>query len=153
MMYRATRTVDAVEDREDETMTDEEHTGGCLCGALRYRASGAPERVGICHCETCRRNTGAPFAAFAVFARERFAVLSGETGFFQSSPEGKRHFCRACGSPIYWDWSNSDEVDVTLDSLDEPERMRPSYELWTIRRQPWLPETPELTGYQRDRPE
>ena len=113
-------------------MAEGEYTGGCMCGALRYRVSGAPVRVGICHCETCRRNTGAPFWAFAVFARERFAVLSGETGFFQSSPESKRHFCRACGSPIYSEWSDSDEVDVTLGSLDEPERMRPSYEFSPI---------------------
>ena len=113
-------------------MTDGEHTGGCMRGALRYRASGEPERVGICHCETCRRNTGAPFAAFAGFARERVAVLSGETGFFQSSPEGRRYFFRACGSPVFSEWSESETVDVTLGSLDEPERMRPSYEFSPI---------------------
>ncbi len=67
MVYPAIRTMDAVEDREDKTMTDGEHTGGCMCGALRYRVSGAPVLVGICHCETCRRNAGAPYQRDSVF--------------------------------------------------------------------------------------
>jgi hypothetical protein len=134
-------------------MSHEEHTGGCMCGALRYCASGAPLRVGLCHCETCRRNTGTPFLAFAVFPRDRVTILSGETGFFQSSPKGKRHFCRACGAPVFSEWSDTNSFDLYLGSLDQPERLRPSYELWTVRRPPWLPEMPELDRFERDRPE
>ena len=35
--------------------------GGCLCGAIRYRISGAPHRTTNCHCLHCRRSSGAPF--------------------------------------------------------------------------------------------
>ena len=127
-----------------------ELTGGCMCGAVRYRAAGQPERVGICHCATCRKNTGAPFSAFAVYPRARVTFVSGDTGFFCSSAEVKRHFCRECGSPVFGEASDSDEMELYLGSFDEPERLRPEYELWTIRRQPWLPDMPELVGHERN---
>ncbi len=134
-------------------MAENEYTGGCMCGAVRYRARGDPIRVGICHCETCRHNTGAPFAVFAVFRSDQLTIESNDTSFFQSSPDSRRHFCGECGSPVYSLWSNSDDVDIFLGSLDAPEKLAPSYELWTVRRQPWLPDMPGLAKHERDRPE
>lgn len=132
-------------------MSEQDHTGGCVCGAVRYRVRGAPMRVGLCHCKRCRRETGAPFGAFAVYDRASVTIESGEIAEFESSATGRRRFCRACGSPLFAVWSNSDELDIYLGSLDEPEHFVPSYELWTIRRQSWLPEMPELTHHERDR--
>jgi len=63
-------------------MTESVHAGGCLCGAVRYQVAGAPLRVGLCHCETCRRNTGASFGTFAVIRREQFTLL-----FWARDPE------------------------------------------------------------------
>ena len=51
-----------------------EHAGGCSCGAVRYRASGAPLWVAHCHCRDCQKNTGAPLATYAGFAREAAGV-------------------------------------------------------------------------------
>ena len=132
-------------------MGDEGYTGGCMCGAVRYRLRAEPQRVGLCHCETCRRNTGAVFGAFAVFRLEQLEILSGETGWFQSSANGKRHFCRNCGSPVFSEWSDSGDLDLYLGTLDEPEHLQPSYELWTIRRVPWLSALDDLQRYERDR--
>jgi hypothetical protein len=132
-------------------MTNTVHAGGCLCGAVRYRVAGEPLRVGLCHCETCRRNTGASFGTFAVIRREQLTLLSGETSYYQSSPEGRRHFCRACGSPVYADSSNSDEIDIYVGTLDSPERLAPTYELWTVRRAHWLPNIDGLKCFTGDR--
>lgn len=132
-------------------MTDTLYTGGCQCGAVRYQAAGAPLRVGLCHCETCRRNTGASFGTFAVFRRHQFTLLSGLTGFFQSSPEGRRHFCTACGSPTYADWTDSDELDIYVGTLDTPDAFVPTYELWTVGRAPWLPAFKGLECFVRNR--
>ena len=134
-------------------MTDDAHTGGCMCGALRFRAEGPPMRVGLCHCETCRRNTGSSFLAFAAFARGRFFVERGETGYYQSSPEGRRHFCRQCGSPLFSEWTDTESRDVYLGALDAPERLRPSYELPWGGRAAWLPDMPDLKRFARDLPE
>jgi hypothetical protein len=76
-------------------MSEAEHSGRCLCGAIRYRASGAPKWIANCHCASCRRATGSPFTTYAGFAAEVFAYLVGEPVRFQSSPGVTRSFLRA----------------------------------------------------------
>jgi hypothetical protein len=60
-----------------------------------------------------------------------------------------RHFCPRCGSPVYS--RSADEINVNLGSLDAPDQLQPSYELWTVRRERWLPPFPLVRGYERDR--
>lgn len=120
-----------------------EITGGCLCGRVRFAASGAPYRVGICHCLDCRKHHGALFHASAIFPKDAVRV-EGETGEYNG-----RCFCPRCGSPVFG--LSGDEVEINLGSLDEPNRLQPTYELWTIRREAWLPEFPLKHRYERDR--
>jgi hypothetical protein len=49
-----------------------EWTGGCLCGDVRYRATGEAEWVGNCHCTICRKVSGAAFGTMAVFSNDAF---------------------------------------------------------------------------------
>jgi len=121
----------------------EQVDGGCLCGAVRLVARGAPQRVGICHCLDCRKHHGALFYAAAIF--EAGAVtISGETSQYRG-----RHFCPRCGSSVFA--RSGDEVEVHLGSLDAPDRFVPGYEAWTIRREGWLPAFPGMHQYERDR--
>jgi len=118
-------------------------TGGCLCGAVRIEAVGRPDRVGLCHCFDCRKHHGAPFFASAVFAEDAVTVV-GEVGSYRG-----RAFCPVCGSSVF---SRSEgEVEVHLGALDEVGVFVPDYELWTERREPWLPVFPGMKGYARDR--
>jgi hypothetical protein len=121
----------------------EQVTGGCLCGEVRLVARGEPDRVGVCHCLDCRKHHGALFFAAAIFPAAAVAV-SGKTNEFRG-----RHFCPRCGSSVFS--RSADEVEVHLGTLDEIDRFRPSYELWTIRREGWLPEFPGVKGFERDR--
>jgi hypothetical protein len=130
-------------------MQSDVHGGGCMCGAVRYEARGEPNRVGLCHCVTCRKNTGAPFGGFVIFARDRVRLTGAATGSYESSPEITRHFCPRCGSPVFSE--EEGEINVYLGSLDEAERFAPSYELFALRRLPWLPETPEIRTFERFR--
>ena len=118
-------------------------TGGCLCGAVRLIARAAPYRVGLCHCMDCRKHHGALFHASAIFP-ETAVSITGETREYRS-----RHFCPTCGSSVFG--RTGDEIEVTLGALDEPSRFRPTYELWTIRREDWLPEFPWMRRYEKDR--
>jgi hypothetical protein len=120
-------------------------TGGCLCGAVRVVARGEPDRVGICHCLDCRKHHGALFFAAAIFPAGAVTV-TGETSEFRG-----RHFCPRCGSSVFS--RSDDEVEVHLGVLDEIDRFRPTYELWTIRREGWLPEFPGMRGFERNRGE
>tara|TARA_R110000782_G_scaffold1704_4_gene6593 strand:+ start:30 stop:422 length:393 start_codon:yes stop_codon:yes gene_type:complete len=118
-------------------------TGGCLCGTVRIVAEGAPYRVGLCHCMDCRKHHGALFHASAVFPENAVAV-EGETRDYEG-----RHFCPACGSSVFS--CSDDEIEVNLGSLDDPDLLKPTYELWTIRREAWLPPFPVHRHYDRDR--
>ena len=118
-------------------------SGGCLCGAVRILASGKPDRVGICHCLDCRKHHGALFYAAAIFP-ESAVTIEGETRNFRG-----RHFCPGCGSPVF---SFTDgEVEVHLGSLDAPGQLTPTYECWTIRREPFLPPFAGMQQFERDR--
>jgi hypothetical protein len=121
----------------------DQFSGGCLCGNVRIVATGQPYRVGICHCLDCRKHHGALFHASAIFPADAVSV-EGETGDY-----GGRHFCRHCGSPVFG--RSGDEVEVNLGSLDAPDQLQPTYELWTIRREAWLPPFPLQRRYERDR--
>ena len=126
-------------------------TGGCLCGAVRFAATGEPYRVGLCHCSDCRKDGGAPFGAFVIFPADHVAV-SGESGAEPSRTHGSRYHCPRCGSPVFGRGDGSDEIELHLGSFDEPGRWAPTYELWTIRREPWLPAIPGVVRrYERDR--
>ena len=105
-------------------------TGGCLCGDVRFQASGEPYRVGLCHCLDCRKVHGALFHASAIFPEDA-VTISGETHEYQG-----RHFCPRCGSSVFN--RSADEVEVNLGALDAPDRLKPTYEQWTIRRESWL---------------
>jgi hypothetical protein len=122
-----------------------EVTGGCLCGAVRLTASGAPSRVGLCHCLDCRKHHGALFYAAAFFPAAA-ATVTGETHAYQG-----RHFCPRCGSSVFA--RSGDEVEVHLGALDTPDQFTPTYECWTVRREHWLPPFPHLHHYPRDRAE
>jgi hypothetical protein len=74
-------------------------TGGCQCGAVRYRIDAAP--VGnICHCRMCQKASGGPFMAFGGVPTESFVVTRGALAIFQSSDIAERGICSACGTPL-----------------------------------------------------
>jgi hypothetical protein len=120
-----------------------EITGSCLCGQVRIAAEGEPYRVGLCHCLDCRKHHGALFFAAAMFPAEA-VTISGDTRAFRG-----RHFCPDCGGSVFNRYG--DEVEVHLGALDEPGRFAPTYECWTVRREPWLPPFDLAHHYARNR--
>ena len=118
-------------------------TGGCLCGDVRFVASGRPYRVGLCHCLDCRKHHGALFHASAIFPESAVAI-EGRTQSYAG-----RHFCPRCGSSVFS--RSGDEIEVNLGALDAPDQFQPTYELWTVRREAWLPPFPLERRYPGDR--
>jgi len=118
-------------------------TGGCLCGDVRFAAAGSPYRVGLCHCLDCRKHHGALFHASAIFP-ESAVTIDGKTSDYAG-----RHFCPRCGSSVFS--RTADEIEINLGSLDEIDQFIPTYELWKVRREAWLPEFPLARRYEQDR--
>ena len=75
-------------------------TGGCLCGAVRYRVTGALRPVIACHCSQCRRTSGHHVAATSA-PRDTVAV-TGNVTWYASSDVARRGFCGVCGSNLFW---------------------------------------------------
>jgi hypothetical protein len=131
----------------------EQHLGGCLCGAIRYRVTGAPLRAGLCHCSQCRKETGSAMPAYVTWPRDRLEILKGAPAGFRVSNAATRQFCRDCGSPLFWRGDTGDTITLFLGSLDDAEAMpKPSYQLWTERRIPWVPEMAEVTQHRQEPP-
>lgn len=118
-------------------------TGQCLCGSVRIKATGTPDRVGVCHCLDCRKHHGALFYAAAIFPSTAVSV-QGETKAYEG-----RHFCPRCGSSVFA--QSGDEIEVHLGILDAPDQFIPTYENWTIRRESWLPPFALESHFERDR--
>ena len=121
----------------------DQFTGGCLCGKVRFVAVGRPYRVGLCHCLDCRKHHGALFHASAIFPQDA-VTITGETADFAG-----RYFCPRCGASVFA--RTDDEVEVNLGSLDATDQLMPTYELWTSRREAWLPPFMLIHRYDRDR--
>jgi hypothetical protein len=123
-------------------------TGGCLCGAIRYRVTGPPQSTSLCHCASCRRATGGPSLAWAIFDEDKVEIVAGTLAIYPSSPGVERGFCAACGTSLTYARANRPGLfDVTTASLDEPEAFPPTKEIWTEERLSWEAANPALPQF------
>lgn len=120
-------------------------TGGCLCGAIRYRIEGraGPRRVTHCHCSQCRRAHGAAFATYGVVSRRRLQLERGADALraYTSSELVRRSFCGTCGSSLFWEHTAHPEfIDVALGTLDDKmtQSVRPVAHIFVDSRAPWF---------------
>ena len=113
--------------------------GGCRCGAVRYRAAGAPLWVTHCHCADCRRSSGAPVSTFVGVRAGGFAFVAGAPSSHESSPRVTRTFCGACGTPLTYEAAvYPGEVHIMAGSLDAPEALAPERHVFVRERLPWM---------------
>jgi hypothetical protein len=111
--------------------------GGCVCGTVRYRFSDPWPDAGICHCQTCRRAAGAPSVAWVTAPAARFAWTAGDPARYASSRGVTRTHCALCGTSLTYQ-ANTESIDVTIASLDDPEAIRPVQETWLSHRLTWM---------------
>lgn len=97
-----------------------QHTGGCLCGGVRYRTRGELGGVVVCHCSQCRRTSG-HFAAMTSVANEDLTLLRSDTlEWYRSSATAQRGFCRVCGGNLFWRPDGQARTSITAGTLDLP---------------------------------
>ena len=121
--------------------------GGCLCGAVRFKAEGEPVNVRICHCRTCQKAMGSPFYARALF--EPCALtIEGETAFYPSSATLERVFCKACGTRLFSRRTNGTAVGVALATFDDRNAFAPTEHIWVSEKIAWVRIDDGLPQYQ-----
>ena len=101
-----------------------ELTGGCQCGAVRYRATRADDHAYLCHCRMCQRAFGHVSAAVVGVKKKDVIWEKDGRAFFASSKIARRGFCPTCGTPLSFEYLESDGMDLAVGSLDDPSRVR-----------------------------
>jgi len=99
-------------------------TGGCACGKVRYTARIDNDDAYLCHCRMCQRATGSVSIAFKNVKKADVAWAA-EPDWYQSSAIARRPYCAACGTSLGFAYPESDKLDLTVASFDEPGRFRP----------------------------
>ncbi len=104
-------------------MTQSSLTGGCQCGAVRFRIDGETGRSSICHCRMCQKAFGGYFAALVGVKKGSLTWTRGAPSHFQSSNRVSRGFCNKCGTPLTFE--HPDGIDLALGAFDQPEKVLP----------------------------
>lgn len=113
-------------------------SGGCQCGAVRYHATAMLDTSHICHCRMCQKAAGSYFAALVGIPRDALTWTRGAPAVFKSSDPVERGFCSTCGTPLYYDYLESEHLSVTTGSLDDPARFPPKMQFGIEGRMPWF---------------
>jgi hypothetical protein len=111
-------------------------TGGCQCGAVRFRAEGEIGRASICWCRMCQKAFAGPFGALVSVNVADLTWTRGRRSTFQSSEAVARGFCAACGTPLTYEWS-PERIDLAVFAFDDPSRVAPDVQLAVEGRPAW----------------
>jgi hypothetical protein len=128
-------------------MTADTHSGGCQCGAVRFRVTKLG-RGSICYCRMCQKAT-AGLGGFYITAQE-FEWTRGAPKYFASSNVARRGFCGDCGTPMTFESGGT--VDLSMVAFDNPQAVAPTVQLATESRIAWgdhlaaLPLRPDTDG-------
>jgi hypothetical protein len=115
-------------------------TGGCQCGAVRYRTDVMLDNAHICHCRMCQKAMGNIFAALVATPNANLVWTRGGPSVFRSSAHAERGFCKDCGTPLFYDSLDNDRINLTIGSLDDPGLFPPLGEVGVEGRVRWYPE-------------
>lgn len=125
--------------------------GQCHCGAVRFETPDAPVHSSVCYCNDCRRQSGAPLVAWAMFP-EASVKVQGEPRIYRSSQGGQRSFCGQCGSGLFFKnepLRNMGMLQVRIAAFDDPDAIAPRVQVQTAERVAWVAAIPDLPAFDR----
>jgi hypothetical protein len=120
---------------------EQHHAGGCLCGALRYEADGAPMFTGLCYCADCQKASGSGFIPFMGFASNAVRFAGPARQFVTKSIRGSdavRNFCPTCGSLVFGGIVGTDKMHtIYAGTLDDRSLFQPKIAIFARSRPEW----------------
>jgi hypothetical protein len=118
-----------------------ERTGGCACGAIRFKITAPLMGVGVCHCKDCQKAAGGPPNYACLVPASALEVTKGEPKLYvcksESGADAVRAFCADCGSPL---WSKSPLaplIPVKLGALDDSSDLKPDIHMFVSSAASW----------------
>jgi hypothetical protein len=121
------------------------YSGGCQCGAVRFRIEGALGQPSICHCRMCQKAFGNFFAPLVSVADTDLTWSRGELKRFQSSNHVNRGFCGKCGTPLTYE--GPDGIALAIGAFDEPEDIAPAVQWGLEGKLPYVDNLRDLPGF------
>lgn len=125
-------------------MSEKVITGGCQCGAVRFRMNDRPTDVSICHCRMCQKAFGNYIAPLASVRDDDFTWTRGAPDWFQSSSQVRRGFCGKCGTPLAYDAPTG--LAIAAGAFDDPASLPPVIQYGTEGMMPFFAELHRLPG-------
>jgi hypothetical protein len=104
-------------------------TGGCQCGAVRFRTTALLDNAHICHCRMCQKAVGNLFAALVGAPNDALVWTRGEPAVWASSDHADRGFCARCGTPLFYRGKGSPRTGLAIGCLDDPSLASPKVQV------------------------
>ncbi|MCR5859078.1 GFA family protein [Mesorhizobium sp. J428] len=120
------------------------YSGGCQCGAVRFRVEGALGDASVCHCRMCQKASGNFYLPLVSVRHAKLEWTRGERKRFQSSNYAWRGFCGDCGTPLTYE--APDGVALAIAAFDDPSTIRPIIQWGVEAKLPYVDEVPDLPG-------
>ena len=126
-------------------------TGGCHCGGVRYEADGEAITHALCHCTDCRRSAGAPMVGWTMYRLDAVKVTRGTPKVYDSSKQGRRHFCPDCGTGLFY--TNAEKlpgiINIQSATYDDPDAVPARIHVQVAERIGWMERAHELPAFER----
>ncbi len=126
-------------------------TGGCHCGEIRYEVEGEAITHALCHCSDCRRNAGAPMVGWTMYPVTAVQVTKGTPKIYESSKDGRRHFCGTCGTGLFYINAVAlpGIIDIQSATYDDPNAVPARIQIQVAERLDWMKRAHELPAFER----
>ena len=123
-------------------MSAESLSGGCQCGAVRFRLEGAPGTSSVCYCRMCQKASASHALGLVSVGKDGMTWTRGEPSWFQSSNAARRGFCSACGTPLAYD--APDGLALSVLAFDDPDAVAPTIAYGVEAKRNWCDAIPAL---------
>lgn len=129
-----------------------EISGSCLCNAVRFKVDSAPKVVVNCHCNFCRKHSGAAFSTYAAVPEAALEIIAGQDSIsaFEVKENAHKHFCRQCGSPIFnKNVRYAGLCMIYLGTIADPQNLVPAANIYCESQLPWVSAVGEITSFEQ----
>ena len=117
------------------------YQGGCLCGAVRYQLNARPLGLNACHCDDCKKLTGATNLLMVLAARDGFAHAGGKVERYRKRADSGREIdivrCQTCGIRLWHEpLAAPNLIFIAAGTLDDPRWVVPTSHIWIEKASP-----------------
>jgi len=128
--------------------------GRCFCNAIQFELQSKVQSAYYCHCRDCQIFSGSAFHVLGVIDHRSINMLQGNMAEFKHHTNSEnvmtRTFCPDCGTPLFVRSTRYPEIQMfVLSTLDNPELVAPSFQIWCDSKMPWLEERDGLVSFSR----